>query len=530
MNLDPQLLRSEQHIEVGEVIQQNVGILIDRWARRAVQQQPNAARAHHQILLDHLPLLLQTLGQSLAESLDADSTPHQDPAEEHGEQRWEVGWSLPEVVRDYQLLRLVIFEYLEETLHRRLSFRESRAIDLALDEAISASVAAYAGQSETALREQAATLQEADQRKTDFLAILAHELRNPLAPILTSIELLRLLGSQDSNINQTRLIIDRQVRQMVRLVDDLLDLTRIARGKLDLRRTLFDVAQAVTQAVQTVRPLLESQGHQLSVELPAEPIYLEADETRIVQALVNLLNNAGKYTERGGQIRLSVGREDGEAVLRVQDNGVGIEAEMLGRIFDLFTQIGRSLHQAQGGLGIGLMLVRQLVELHGGRVSAHSAGPGKGSQFVVRLPIATPPASSDPPGQSPQPGKLSATTACHILIIEDNTDARETLALLLQMLGHRIETAATGPDGVRLALSARPQVVLVDLGLPGLDGFEVARRIRAALGESVRLIALTGYAQEEDRRRTLAAGFDAHLPKPVELEELNNVLSGGTKD
>ncbi|HTU16674.1 MAG TPA: ATP-binding protein [Gemmataceae bacterium] len=537
MNLDPQLLRLEQHIEVGLVIQRDAGILIDRWAQRAVHEQPNAARAHHQALLDHLPRLLQTLGQGLADRLDPQSAPHEAPAQEHGEQRWEVGWSLPEVVRDYQILRLALFEHLEERLDRRLGFRESRAIDLALDEAISVSVAAYVAQSEAALREQAAALKEADQRKTDFMAILAHELRNPLAPILTSIELLRLLGSKDSNINQAREIMDRQVRQMVRLVDDLLDLTRIARGRLELRRTIVDVNQVVSQAVQTVRPLLEAQGHQLSVELPAEPIYLDADETRIVQVLVNLLSNAGKYTERGGRIRLSVsldrrdaGPTGDEAVLRVGDNGLGIEVEMLGRIFELFTQIGRSLDRAQGGLGIGLMLVRQLVELHGGRVSAHSEGPGKGSEFVVHLPIVSPPAASDPPGASSQTYPSPSDPACHILIIEDNTDARETLALLLRMLGHRVETAATGPDGVSLALSARPQVVLIDLGLPGLDGFEVARQIRSKLGTGVRLIALTGYAQEEDRRRTQSAGFDAHLPKPVELQELNHVLSGGTKD
>ncbi len=523
MNLNPQLLRSQQHIEVGVVIQRDAGILIDLWAQRAVQEQPHAARAHHEVLLDHLPRLLRLVGKSLADSLDADATPHDAPAREHGQQRWQVGWSLPEVVRDYQILRLVVFEHLEESLNRSPSFHESRAIDLALDEAIDASVTAYSRQSETALREQAAALQESDQRKTDFLAVLAHELRNPLAPILTSIELLHLLGPQDAQVNQVRAIIERQVKQMVRLVDDLLDLTRIARGKLELRRKVFDVGQAVTQAVQTVRPLLEAQGHQLSVELPAEPILLEADETRIVQALVNLLGNAVKYTERGGQIVVSAAREGDEAVLRVRDNGVGIEAEMLSAIFNLFTQIDRSLPRAQGGLGIGLTLVRQLVELHGGRVSVHSEGPGKGSEFVVRLPAASPSASS---GETPAAVAAPAAAPCHLLIIEDNNDARETLALLLKMLGHRIETAATGPDGVNLAIASRPQVVLIDLGLPGLDGFQVARQIRTALGESVRLVALTGYAQEEDRRRTSDAGFDAHLSKPVELEELNRVLSG----
>lgn len=531
MNLDPQVLRSEKHVEVGLIIQRDSDVLIERWARRAVQEQPDGARAHHEALLDHFPRLLQSLGQSLSESLEPHSTPHQAPAIEHGEQRWEAGWSLLEVVQDYQLLRLVIFEYLQETLERSLTFREARAIDLALDEAISASVTAYVRQSETSLREQAAALQEADQRKTDFLAMLAHEMRNPLAPILTSIELLRLLGSQDSHVNQAREIIERQVKQMVRLVDDLLDLTRVVRGKLDLRRTLFPLNRAVEQAVQTVRPTLEAQGHQLAVELPREPIFLEADEARIVQVLVNLLNNAVKYTERGGKITVSATREGDEAVLRVRDTGVGIEPEMLSAIFDLFTQIGRSLHRAQGGLGIGLTLVRQLVEMHRGRVSVHSDGPSKGSEFTVRLPAAAAPAASSAAGSEiPQGATDSTQTTCHLLIIEDNRDARETLALLLQMLGHRVDTAATGPQGVERALERKPQAVLIDLGLPGLNGFEVARQIRAALGAGVLLVALTGYAQEQDRQRTLEAGFDEHLPKPVELEELNQVLTRVPKD
>jgi signal transduction histidine kinase/CheY-like chemotaxis protein len=527
-NLDPQMLRSEQYVEVGEILLRDAGIIIERWAQRAIQEQPSGARAHHEVLRDHLPRLLQTLGQSLAARLNGNSTPHWAPAQEHGEQRWEVGWSLPEVVRDYQILRLVLFDYLEESLPRSLSFRESGAIGLALDEAISASVTAYAGQSETALREQAAALKEADQRKTDFLAILAHELRNPLAPILTSIELLRLHDSPASPVNQVRTIIDRQVKQMIRLVDDLLDLTRIARGKLDLQRSIFDARLTVEQAVLTVQPLLVAHAHQLSVDLPHDPIYLNADEARIVQVLVNLLSNAAKYTERGGRISIALAREGEEAVLRVRDNGMGIETEMLGRIFDLFAQIDRSRHRAQGGLGIGLALVRQLVELHGGRISVHSAGAGKGSTFVMHLPIAPPPSSaSELSGSRPQSHtEISTKMDCHILIIEDNTDARQTLALLLELLGHRVETAATGLEGVAAALISRPQVVLIDLGLPGLDGYEVAQQLRSALGEEVRLIALTGYAQEEDRCRTREAGFDAHVTKPVELEELNRVING----
>ncbi len=524
MNLNPQLLRSEQHIEIGLVIQRDSEIIIDRWAQQAVREQPNAARAHHQALLDHLTRLLQTLGQSLADNLAPDAAPHQEPAAEHGEQRWEVGWSLPEVVQDYQILRLVLFEHLEETLQRPLNSHESRAIGLALDEAISASVAAYVRKSEASLREQTQALQEADRRKNEFLAMLAHELRNPLAPILTSIELFRLVGPADPNVNQASEIIERQVKYMARLVDDLLDLTRIARGKLELRKATFDLGRAVTQAVQTVRPLVEEQGHQLTVEPSAEPIFLHADEARIVQVVVNLLSNAAKYTERGGQLRLSVSREGDDAVLRVRDSGVGIEPDMLDRIFDLYAQIGRSLHRAQGGLGIGLTLVRQLVELHGGRVRALSDGPGQGSEFEVRLPAATVVPSPSPEAAASDPPK-QAGPSLHILIVEDNPDARETLATLLRMLGHHIETAATGPQGVQRALADRPKVVLIDLGLPGLDGYQVARQVRAALGEAVFLIALTGYVLEEDRQRAQAAGFDAHLPKPVELEELNRVLA-----
>ncbi len=287
----------------------------------------------------------------------------------------------------------------------------------------------------------------------------------------------------------------------------------------------------MTQAVQTVLPLMEAQGHQLTVDLPTELIQLEADELRIVQVLVNLLNNAAKYTERGGRINVSAAREGDEVVLRVRDNGVGIEAEKLGGIFNRFAQIDRSLHRSQGGLGVGLALVRQLVELQGGQVSAHSEGLGKGSEFVVRLPALKPSAAPIPSPGAAAPANNSPPTATarRILLIEDNSDACETLSLLLRMLGHHIESAATGPEGVARAVASRPQIALIDLGLPGLDGFEVARQIRAALGEAVLLVALSGYTQEEDRRRAQEAGFDAHLPKPIEIEELNRILSDKSK-
>jgi signal transduction histidine kinase len=532
MTIDPQVLRSEQFTEIGRLLQRDTEILIDRWSRRAVEEQPNARRLHQEALRDHLPLLLQDLGECLAESTGPGTAPQCATAVRHGEQRWQEGWSLPEVVRDYQILRIVLFDYLEEGLVRPLLFREIQAIGLALDEAISASLSAYVRfrddyvrrvEQERAEQEraQAAVLRESDRRKNEFLAMLAHELRNPLAPILNSVEVLRLLGPADPNIAQARDIVERQVKQMVRLVDDLLDVTRIAQGKLELRRTVFDLAEAVSQAIQTTTPLFEAQQHQLSVELPNEPLRLEADQARIVQVIVNLLNNAGKYTERGGRITLSGARERDEVVIRVRDNGMGIEPQMLGRVFDLFMQVDRVVHRAQGGLGIGLTLVRQLVEMHGGRVSVHSEGPGRGSEFTVRL-AALPVAPAVLPTASPRPPE---TAGRHILIVEDNADARSTLQTLLNLLGHHVETAATGPEGIDRALASRPQVVLVDVGLPLLDGYEVARKLRGELGGTVRLIALTGHALEENRRRAGEAGFDAYLVKPVELDDLNRLLA-----
>ncbi|HVS40618.1 MAG TPA: histidine kinase dimerization/phospho-acceptor domain-containing protein, partial [Gemmataceae bacterium] len=282
MTIDPQVLRAEQHVEIGRVLHSHASALIDLWSRRAAQEQPHADRGHQKVLRDRLMDFLQALGRSLAESVTAESAPHRGFAAEHGEQRWEAGWSLPEVVRDYQILRLVLFEHLEETLQRPLVQHEAQAIGLALDEAIASSVAAYVRHRDAAfhrleqdLRNQAEQLREVDRRKNEFLAILAHELRNPMAPILHSIEALKLRGRQDAIVLQAHDIIERQVRQMVRLVDDLLDLTRIAQGKIQLQRTQFEAATVVAEAIQTTTPVLEAQGHQLSVSLPTEPLRLE---------------------------------------------------------------------------------------------------------------------------------------------------------------------------------------------------------------------------------------------------------------
>ena len=661
MSIDPQVLRSESHGDIGSVIQRDAGILIDRWCRRAIEEQPNAARVHGEVLRDRLPAFLSALGQSLAASDDANGSQHRAPAIEHGEQRWESGWSLPEVFRDYQILRLVIVEYLEEALERPLRGREVMAVGLALDEAITVSVGMYVSNREQhvrqverqrseqeslaeeqrrrweqifrhaawgvaimhpadhtlqslnpaladmhgysveelagkrlgdllapedraglaeqlgaadahghhsyqavhrrkdgthfpaltdvvaikdqaghvlyravncrdisqhkrleeSLRLHAEALQQADSRKDEFLAMLAHELRNSLAPLLHSAEVLRLVSTPEPAIVQVKDVLERQVRQMVRLVDDLLDLSRISRGKVELRKERHALATIVAQAVETSGPVLDASQHQLSVNLPTEPLWLEADQARLVQVFANLLNNAAKYTDTGGQIVLTAERQGNEAVIRVRDTGAGIPPYMLHRIFDLFTQVPRAPGPGQGGLGVGLALVRRLVELHGGKVTAHSNGPGQGSEFVVRLPACAeaPEGPSAPVSNGTQTG-----TARHVLMVEDHSDSRETLEMLLALLGHRVDTAEDGPQGVAKAVAVRPQVALIDIGLPGMDGYEVARQVRAALGDAIFLIALTGYGQIEDRRRASEAGFNAHLVKPVDMQALATLL------
>jgi signal transduction histidine kinase/CheY-like chemotaxis protein len=514
---DARVIRAGRYAEIGTTIRRDATILIDRWAKRAVQEQPTAKRVHHEVLLDELPTFLWELGGGLAEAGHAGSPPHCRLAHLHAEQRWENGWSLAEVVRDYRILRLVVLEYLDECLDRPLRLVEVQAVGLALDEAIEVSVERYVrnrevqlGSLEEAVRKQGDALREADRRRNEFLATLAHELRNPLAPLRNAVEVVRLGGDSPSAVRQVRELMDRQVHQMTRLVEDLLDVSRIAQGKLVLRKCPLDLRPVLEQAVQMNAPLLEARGHRLSVFLPAEPLCVEADQARLVQVFVNLLNNAAKFSPEPGQITLSAAREGEEAVVRVKDRGTGIAAEMLPHIFELFTQIDIGPERPQGGLGIGLALVRRLVELHGGAIAAASPGVGRGSEFVVRLPAAA--ATSQTAGPAATPGP--PPTGRHILIVEDNQDGRESLALLLGMLGHCVDVAEDGRRGVEAALSLRPEVALIDIGLPGLDGYEVASRVRAGLGQGVLLVALTGHSQPEDRRRAAEAGFNAHLTKP----------------
>lgn len=389
-------------------------------------------------------------------------------------------------------------------------------------------------QEEVAERRRAEeALREAHRRKDAFLAMLAHELRNPLAPIRNALEVLRLAGDDPVRREEARAVMERQLQQAVRLVDDLLDLARIGQGKIELRRDRVPLAAVVQRAVETSRPLLESAGHQLTVCLPAQPVLLDVDPARMAQVLSNLLNNAAKYTEPGGHVWLTaeVQRDGPQAppqlTLRVRDTGVGIPPGVLPLVFELFAQEERSRGRSQGGLGIGLALVRGLVELHGGTVDAASDGPGKGSEFLVHLPLPRQePQAKGARGPSPDPAVSPASSRKRVLVVDDNRDAAESLALLLRLNGYDVRVAYDGEAALQVARDYLPDVAVLDLGLPRLDGYEVARRIRQepALA-GITLVAASGYGQEEDRRRSGEAGFDLHLIKPVEMEDLLRILS-----
>ncbi len=369
-----------------------------------------------------------------------------------------------------------------------------------------------------------AALKDSDQRKDEFLAILAHELRNPLAPVRNAVKVLHAKGQDVPEVEWARDVIDRQIDQMTRLVDDLLDVSRITRGKVELRRQRIELRPVVNDAVEACRPLIEKWGYMLSVEIPPEPIILEADPTRLAQVLLNLLNNAIKYTERGGRIWLTAELKVDQVVVSVKDTGVGIPRDMLPRIFDMFMQVDRSIERSQGGLGIGLTLVQRLVAMHGGEVEARSQGPGKGSEFIVRLPVAKDrDRGMRQDSAVDEPMRIAAKR--RILVVDDYQDSADSLAMLLRIMGHEVRTARDGLAAVEEAETFQPGVVLLDIGLPKLNGYEVARRIRARRGGDVMLIAMTGWGQAEDRRRSKEAGFDHHLTKPVKLDELNKLLA-----
>ena len=378
--------------------------------------------------------------------------------------------------------------------------------------------------SEAALRASEQALKEADRRKDEFLAMLAHELRNPLAPIRNAAQVLKLLGPVDARQQWAREIIERQTQHLTRLVDDLLDVSRITRGKVKIAREPLDLAAVVHRAVESSRPLIDARRHQLTLALPPEPVRLEGDLTRLVQVVGNLLNNAAKYTDEGGHIRLEAAREGGRVVLRVRDDGMGLPADLLPHVFDLFSQADRSLDRSQGGLGVGLTLVRRLVELHGGQVEARSGGPGQGSEFIVRLPVEAPSTAAGA-GMAAGESVSPASGGLKVLVVEDNVDSAKMMSFMLELCGHQVRMAHDGAEALEAARAFGPQAVLCDIGLPGMNGYEVAARLRQQPDfQRTPLIALTGYGEEEARRRSKEAGFDYHLVKPVEPDALGALL------
>jgi PAS domain S-box-containing protein len=367
-------------------------------------------------------------------------------------------------------------------------------------------------------------LKEADRRKDEFLAMLAHELRNPLAPIRNALQIMKSPGCNSEIFCRAREMMDRQVHQLVRLVDDLLDVSRIMRNRIELRHERLDLETVFSRAVETAQPALDAQGHELQVSLPTHAIRVEGDLVRLAQVVSNLLLNAAKYTDGAGRIQLSAEREGGQAVIRVRDTGIGIDPKLLPHVFELFTQADRSLARSQGGLGVGLTLVKRLVEMHGGSVQAHSAGLGRGSEFVVRLP-ALPAEPVAVHGRSATEEIRSAGSPRRVLVVDDNGDAAESTAILLRQWGYEVKTAPDGPSALEAVRVFRTEIVLLDIGLPGMNGFDVARALREqADREALVLVAVTGYGQDEDRRQAREAGFDYHLVKPVAPASLAELL------
>jgi signal transduction histidine kinase/response regulator RpfG family c-di-GMP phosphodiesterase len=367
-------------------------------------------------------------------------------------------------------------------------------------------------------------LREGDRRKDEFLATLAHELRNPLAPIRNSLHVIRLAAGDAAILEQARSTMERQLSQMVRLIDDLLDVSRITRGKLALRKERVELAAVINMAVDTARPLVEASGHALTMTLPPEPIFLDADPMRLAQVFSNLLNNAAKYMDRGGRIWLTATPNGSDIIVSVRDVGIGIPVESLPSVFDMFAQVDRALEKSQGGLGIGLTLVRRLVEMHGGSVDARSEGIGQGSEFIVRLPVVAPQRNARAAPISEQ--RQARRYAYRILVADDNRDAAESMSMMLRLMGNEVRTVHDGVEAVQEAAAFRPDVALLDIGMPRLNGYDVARAIRQQRwGTTMLLVALTGWGQDEDKRRAIEAGFDRHFTKPMDPAALERLMT-----
>ncbi|HYF18562.1 MAG TPA: PAS domain-containing protein [Ramlibacter sp.] len=519
------------------------GVLFDATRRLRAQKALSEQRARERAYLDHLPLgvwFLDAEGQVIYVNQEAERIWRGEsgggPAPFQQHRGWWHGTDRPVEPADWASVRAV--RHGETSLNEeidiacgdgsRKTILNSAVPVRAEDGRVTGAVilnqdVTQAKRIEVGMREAEQALRAADRRKDEFLATLAHELRNPMAPIRNGLAILRVPGLAEGARERMLDLMERQVRHMVRLVDDLLEVSRITRGKIDLRREIVDLRAVVQGCLDAAQPQLQAAQHQLAVHLPAGPVLVDADGTRIAQVLDNLLNNAVKYTPEGGHLVVRLAQHDGWGVLSVEDDGTGIPPEMLDQVFDLFAQVDRTLGRARGGLGIGLALVRQLVQMHGGTVRAESRGIGEGARFTVRLPLLGAMAVPEParPGSTLQPGRRG----WRVLVVDDNRDAADSLAMVLEAAGHQVRTAYDGPDALGRAGEFDPQWVLLDIGMPGMNGHEVARALRARPGgDRLKLVAVTGWGQEDDRRLTRESGFDAHLVKPVEPEAIVKLL------
>ena len=525
MTIETREIRSEPHVEIGSIIARDAAELVQRWCERAREEQPTASRVHHEALRNQLTHFLQAMGHGLLQSGERDPKQHRHEALEHGEQRWDSGWSLAELVRDYQILHSVVLEHLAIVLDRPLGYREAMAVGVFVNDAIAASIAAYIANRDHHVREIERAgmdaLREAQARKDEFLAVVVHELRNPMTPIVNAAESLALmLDRADEPIRNAVRLIKRQSRQLARILDDLTDLTRVTQGRLALRREVVDVGDVVDQAVQTVATLIAERGHQLVRETGTDQLRVEGDGSRLVQVVVNLLINAAKYTPPGGRIAITTRRSGDGVEIVVRDTGQGIPPHLLDQVFDMYARVSASTESSPDGLGIGLALVKELAALHGGSVSASSDGPGHGAEFVVSIPSYQ---GTDPVTRTtPEP---MALPSARILVIDDEADVCESLSQLLRVNGHSVDSAQNGKGGMERALGGSYDAAIVDIGLPDVSGFDVAKAIRAA-GNDLFLIGLSGIDSADLPRQATDAGFDAYVAKPADADTLTRLLFG----
>lgn len=511
----PAAIRTRSFPEIAELLERDADTIADEWMRRTRQERPETCRTHHQELRDSIPAFLRAAALSLRTSGEGSQTAHRLLACEHGEQRWEIGWELAHVIHDYRLLRITLLDYLRDQLNRSLTSVEVLALGMYIDEAIQSAVVTYVEHQEVQLR-------EAHQRFSEFMGVLGHELRNPLNSISMT---LQLLGRADlPERNEVTQMARHQMTLLTRLIDDMLDISRITRGRLEVRRTRTDLRDIVDRACQSTRMDLQAKGHTFERSLPPDPVWVEADPTRLAQVFANLLGNAVKYTDPGGKISLTLTVEAGQATIRVRDTGEGIDPELLPRIFDLFVQDRRNEHR---GLGIGLALARAFVERHHGQIDARSDGPGTGSEFVVTLPLAEPALSPELAAPS---AKSSAPPNARlgILIADDQQEGAQLLATFFRENGHEVWVAFDGEEALRLARAHRPRILILDVAMPKRDGLDVVRELRAepAFQEAL-MLAMTGFAQNEARDETRLAGFDDHIAKPIDIEALRARIAAG---